>query len=75
MQIIYKENQQNKLIFGNVKKHQFFVDNCGHLCQKYTEDSYHIIADKNGIPCSGKVDESRNTIITRILPEVLRIEF
>jgi hypothetical protein len=76
MQIIYKEKQQKKLVLADVKKDQFFVNNCGRLCQKYNHDSYHIIADENGAPCSGRIlDMSRNTIITRILPEVEKIEF
>ena len=76
MKFILKEEQNKKLVFGDVKKHHFFVDNCGHLCQKYTESSYHIITDKDGVPCSGRIDnESRNIIVTRILPEVLKIEF
>jgi hypothetical protein len=76
MQIIYKENQQKKLVFGDVKDDQFFVDNFGHLCQKYGEQSCNIIADQFGVPCSGRILEvSRNTIVTRILPEVQKIEF
>ena len=76
MQIIYKEKQQKKLVFGDVKDDQFFVNNCGYLCQKYGEQSYNIIANQSGVPCSGRSDAvSCNTIVTRILPEVLRIEF
>ena len=76
MQIIYKENKQKKLVLGDVKNDQFFVNNRGYLCQKYNHDSYHIIADENGVPCSGRiVDMSRNTIVARILPEVEKIEF
>jgi len=76
MQIIYKENQQKKLVFGDVKDGQFFVNTHGHLCQKYHNDSYHIIADENGVPYSGRIiDVSRNTTVTRILPEVEKIEF
>jgi hypothetical protein len=76
MQIIYKENQQKKLVFGDVKDDQFFVNNYGKLCQKYSEHSYHVIADKDGVPCSGRIlDVSCNTIVTRILPEVEKIEF
>jgi hypothetical protein len=76
MQIIYKENQQKKLVFADVKYNQFFVNNYGKLCQKYNHDSYHVIADQDGVPCSGRIiDVSRNTIVTRILPEVEKIEF
>ena len=76
MQIIYKEKQQKKLILSEVKDGQFFVSNCGYLCQKYNNNSYHIIANQFGSPCSGRVDNvSCNTIVTRILPEVEKIEF
>ena len=76
MQIIYKEKQQKKLVFGDVKNNQFFVNTDGRLCQKCNNDSYHIIADKFGVPYSGRtLDASCNTIITRILPEVEKIEF
>jgi hypothetical protein len=76
MQIIYKEKQQKKLVFGDVKDDQFFVDNCNYLCQKYGEQSYNIIANQFGVPRSGRTLEvSCNTIVTRILPEVEKIEF
>jgi hypothetical protein len=76
MQIIYKEKQQKKFVLGDVKKDQFFVSNCGRLCQKSSHDSYHVIADQDGVPCSERIlDISRNTIVTRILPEVEKIEF
>ena len=76
MQIIYKEKQQKKLVLSDVKDGQFFVNNRGRLCQKYNHDSYHVIADQDGVPCSGRIlDISHNTTITRILPEVEKIEF
>jgi hypothetical protein len=76
MQIIYKEKQKKKLVFGDVEEDQFFVSNCNYLCQKYDEQSYNIIADENGVPCSGRIDNvSCNIIVTRILPEVEKIEF
>jgi hypothetical protein len=76
MQIIYKENQQKKLVFADVEYNQFFINNYGKLCQKYNNDSYHVIADHDGVPCRGRILEvSRNTIVTRILPEVEKIEF
>lgn len=76
MKIIFKEDNSKKVVFGDVKIDQFFVNNLGHLCQKYCCDSYNIITDANGALNSGRVDDiSRNMIIKRVLPEVLKIEF
>lgn len=62
--------------FGMVGDAQFFVNDCGHLCQKQDHFSYSVIADKNGDPyCVYITDYSPDVIIQEILPTVTKIEF
>lgn len=77
MKIILKEEEKTKQpVFADVKIDQFFVNNCGSLCQKYCRDSYNIITSSDGKLCGGRVDDvSLKTRIFRVLPEVLKIEF
>lgn len=76
MKIIFKEDNSKKVVFGDVKIDQFFVNTSGYLCQKYCRDSYNIITNANGELNSARVDDiSPNIIINRVLPEVLKIEF
>ena len=45
-------------IFADVAEDQFFVDRDGELCQKYTDESYNILADAAGQLISGRVDHA-----------------
>ena len=77
MKIIFKGQKREKTpTFGDVSRNQFFVDWDGYLCQKNTEDAYHMIADPGGLPFAGIVDRCYSSEqIQSILPEVERIEF
>ena len=85
MKFILKEEKNKKPVFGDVAENQFFVSNQGYLCQKFNYSSihqkvgyynYNVIADEKGMPLSMTFnDVSCNTIISRILPEVEKIEF
>jgi hypothetical protein len=76
MKIIFEEDQSTLPVFGDVKLEQFFVNCCGCLCQKYSSNSYNIITDSNGGLTSGRVDDMESEdVISRILPEIKKIEF
>lgn len=76
MKFIFKEEQNKKLVFGDVVENQFFVSHHGFLCQKVCNDTYHVIADEKGLPLGIQFNNiSGNKSIQRILPEVLKIEF
>lgn len=63
-------------IFADVAENQFFVDQDGELCQKYTGTSYNILADATGMPMSGRLDEvDPLSEINKILPHVTKINF
>jgi hypothetical protein len=62
--------------FNDVETNQFFVNNCGQLCQKRTITSYCIIAASSGVPYSDAMTSiASNASIKRILPRVQCIEF
>ena len=77
MKIISKAQEESKQpTFADVQIDQFFVNIPGSLCQKYCCDSYNIITTSNGCVCSGRVDNlNPNSLISRIIPEVLKIEY
>lgn len=76
MKFILAEKQETKLSLKDVKINQFFVNSCGSLCQKITDTSYSIVALSNGEPHSDYFSEqSINTLIKKVLPKVVKIEF
>jgi hypothetical protein len=79
IKFITEEDTTAKLEFRYVEEDQFFVNHCGHLCQKISDDQYNVIADKNGGPLgctTTHVDEDRRDLfVLRILPKITRIEF
>lgn len=76
MKFILAEEQAKKPSLKDVETNQFFVDAYGSLCQKITATSYSVIALLSGEPLSEYYPEqSINTVIKKVLPKVLKIEF
>lgn len=76
MKFIYKEQEEKKITFNDVKENQFFICHQGRLCQKVTKTSAYIIADEKGKPNADRYSSLHEYLeINLILPEVERIEF
>lgn len=76
MKFILAEEQAKKPSLKDVETNQFFVNSLGSLCQKINSTSYSVIALSNGEPHSCYFSEqSINTVIEKVLPKVLKIEF
>ena len=77
MKFILSESPEKKqLVFADVAVNQFFVNNCGWLCQRVSSDSYLQITDNKGEPYADFYDgENDEQPIQRILPNVERIEY
>lgn len=77
MKIIFEKQKEVKLTFNQVECSQFFVNSCGSLCQKNSHNSYCVIADSQGIPCSfySHTIIARGVAVQRIIPKVAKIEF
>ena len=76
MKFILAEEQAKKPSLKDVETNQFFVSTCGSLCQKITDTSYSFVALSNGEPHGDFYSEqSINTLIKKVLPKVLKIEF
>ena len=69
-----KESRSN-LSFANVKLNQFFVSD-RYLCQKVCDDAYTQIADEDGVPYAGWVEECDEDFeVERIVENISKIEF
>ncbi len=77
IKFVYTETEAPAVIFRDVKINQFFISSHGYLCQKTTLEHYNIIADGDGRPFSDRSRDRicKNTLIKKILPEALKIEF
>lgn len=76
IQFTTEEQATKSLTLGDVKTNQFFVNQQGHLCQKFSNQSYISLATKEGRPCADYVRGAKGTTpIQRILPTVTKIEF
>ena len=77
MKIIFekKENQDKQLTHADVEENQFFVCECGYLCQKMSNSRYATIADDDGLLSCEIYDCNQDYKITRILPKIAKIEF
>ena len=75
MKFILAEEQAKKPSLKDVEINQFFVNSCGSLCQKITHSTYSIITKEDGEPHSGYFSEQSDTLIKKVLPKVLKIEF
>jgi hypothetical protein len=59
-----------------VEINQFFVNFYGMLCQKASDTAYHVIADAAGIPNADFYEDiDKDTVVRRILNDVVKIEF
>ena len=75
MKIIFEEDDQEKqLTIADVETNQFFVCECGYLCQKMSDSRYATIADDDGL-LSCEIFDCRQMKILRILPKIAKIEF
>ena len=71
-----EETEEVTLRLSDVLVDQFFVTRAGGLAQKVAYRSFNLIADANGSPCAGFYEnEPETTVIKKILPEVVKIEF
>ena len=71
-----KTKTDRKPILSDVDNDQFFVDNSGFLCQKVAHDGIITIADSEGRPIAGYYGNVGEDLpITRILPEITKINF
>ena len=77
MKFIFKENLSVKQpTFRDVQVNQFFVDISGCLCQKEYNNSYFTITNSEGeLSCYISDGIDPDMPISRILPEVLKIEY
>lgn len=76
IKFITEEAQDLSLTFRMVEDDQFFVNSYGWLCQRSSGDACCVIAQKDGLPYSGKINcIAPDTPIQRILPKVTKIEF
>lgn len=76
IRFIAKPEEPETLTFANVQINQFFICEEGYLCQKENAKKYNYLAKPNGEPfCFAKNNADENTPITKILPEVTKIEF
>lgn len=77
MKFIYAEQAKEKTpTFGDVRVNQFFVSECGELCQKIDDMSYSVIAFEGGEPYAKyRTKSRRDFVIKRTLPKVAKIEF
>lgn len=75
--------KEAKLTFGMVKDHQFFIDQCGCLCQKVNREKFNRIALISGTPSAHQHVTTHhytdlcygfdNLPIQKILPKVTKI--
>ena len=77
MKIIFeKVNKEKKqLTIVDVEENQFFVCECGYLCQKMSDSRYATIADDDGSLSCEIFDCNQDYAIRRILPKIAKIEF
>lgn len=77
MKIIFeKVNKEKKqLTIVDVEENQFFVCECGYLCQKMSDSRYATIADDDGSLSCEIFDCNQDYKIKRILPKIAKIEF
>lgn len=77
MKFIFKENPIVKQpTFRDVQVNQFFVDISGCLCQKETDTSCFTMTNSEGeLSCWYSSTVDPDMPISRILPEVLKIEY
>ena len=71
-----KTTTDRKPILSDVDNDQFFVDISGFLCQKVGHDRIITIADSDCLPIAGYYEtDDEDQLITRILPEITKINF
>jgi hypothetical protein len=76
IQFITAQEDEGLPVFEEVQQNQFFLDMHGDFCQKNSETSYVVIADKSGAPKSNLIKNiGALKVIRKIFPEVKRIEF
>ena len=76
MKFILAKEQATKPSLKDVEENQFFVNLGNCLCQKTADTSYSIVANGDGVPYGTHLSEqSINTLIKKVLPKVVKIEF
>ena len=76
MKFIFETVQKVQPKFSDVAIDQFFVKCDGDLCQKVESNCYNVIADSDGVPCAlTSTFYQPESLISRILPKVIKIEF
>jgi hypothetical protein len=76
MKFIFETEQKVQPKFSDVCIDQFFVKSNGDLCQKVEANCYNVIADRDGVPCAlNSALYHADSLISRILPKVIKIEF
>ena len=76
MKFIFETEQKVQPKFSDVAINQFFVKCDGDLCQKVEHNCYNVIADCDGEPCAlSSALYHPDSLISRILPKVIKIEF
>jgi hypothetical protein len=76
MKFIFETDQKVQPKFSDVCIDQFFVKCDGDLCQKIEDNCYNMIADCDGVPCAfTSTFYHPDSLISRILPKVIKIEF
>jgi len=70
-----KEKDYTGPLFSQVEESQFFICSAGNLCQKTSAESYHVIADNIGVPCSEGHALISDVAIRQMLQRVERVKF